>query len=229
MAEGGLSPSEVGREIAGHAQAEGGRRDWVIAVVEASLLAVVAVLAAWSGYASAKWATESRLDLARASTARTEAASEELVATTTRNFDASTFTAWFVADVAGNKEKMALAERRFRPGFLVAFNAWLATNPDTNTSAPPGPTYMPEYQQPDADRAALLNKKADTFYARGSQDGTRGDDYVRITVYLATVLFLIAIAGHFQIRGVRIGLIVVGSAVLVFSVVQLLGLPLPPA
>jgi len=222
MAEGGLSPSEVGREIAGHAHDEGARRDWVIAVIEASLLAVVAVLAAWSGYASAKWATESRLDLARASTARTEAASEELVATTTRNFDASTFTAWFVADVAGNTDKMSLAERRFRPGFLVAFNAWLATNPDTNPNAPPGPTYMPEYQQPD-------QAKADSLYAQGSQDGTRGDDYVRITVYLATVLFLIAIAGHFQIRGVRIGLIVVGGAVLVFSVVQLLGLPLPPA
>ena len=40
---------------------------------------------------------------------------------------------------------------------------------------------------------------------------------MRITVYLATVLFLIAISSHFSIRGVRIGLIAVGGAVLLVS------------
>ena len=37
-------------------------------IVEALLLAVVAVLAAYSGFASAKWGTESSLTLAKAST-----------------------------------------------------------------------------------------------------------------------------------------------------------------
>ena len=35
---------------------------------------------------------------------------------------------------------------RLRPQFLVAFNAWIATNPLHNPKAPPGPTYMPQYQ-----------------------------------------------------------------------------------
>ncbi len=38
--------------------------------------------------------------------------------------------------------------RRFRPQFLVAFNAWIATNLLHNPKAPPGPTYMPQYQLP---------------------------------------------------------------------------------
>jgi len=49
------------------------------------------------------------------------------------------------------------------------------------------------------------------------------------TVYLATVLFLVAISGHFRIRGVRIGLIVVSGLVLAVSVIDLAGLPPPPA
>jgi hypothetical protein len=49
-----------------------------------------------------------------------------------RNFDALTFNAWFTAYVVGNKNAMQVAERRFRPQFLVAFNAWLATHAFTN-------------------------------------------------------------------------------------------------
>src|SRR6516165_10270427 len=103
MPEGGLSASEVGKEIAEHHRRDGDNgeettaRDRWITILEATLLAVVALLAAWSGYASAKWATESRLDLSRASTARTEAGSAELAASETRNFDSSTFGDWFNA------------------------------------------------------------------------------------------------------------------------------------
>src|SRR3974377_372797 len=100
MPEGGLATSEVGNEIASHAphsKTHEEHRDWAIAVIEAVLLALVAVLAAWSGYSSAKWSTESRLKLAQASTARTEASSKELAAMTQRNFDSSTLPPWFFA------------------------------------------------------------------------------------------------------------------------------------
>jgi hypothetical protein len=230
MTEAVLSASEVGKEIAGHSKKDASEehRDRRIAIIEAILLAMVAVLAAWSGFSSAKWSTDSRLKLSQASTARTEASSDQLAAMTQRNFDSSTFTAWFVAYVAGNAQKEAVAERRFTPNFRAAFDAWRATNPDTNPDAPPGPTYMPQYKQPQAVLATALNHKADRLYAEGSTDGTRSDDYVRITVYFATVLFLVAISGHFRVRTVRIGLISVGVVVLVFSVIQLAMLPLPP-
>jgi hypothetical protein len=227
--EGGLSTAEVGKEIAEHARERAdAHHDRRVAIIEAVLLAAVAVLAAWSGYSSAKWSTESRLLLAQGSTARTEASSQELAAMTQRNFDSSTFTAWFVAHVAGNTQMEAVAERRFTPNFLAAFTAWIATNPDTNLNAPPGPTYMPQYKQPQAAAATALNHKADERYAEGATDGTRSDDYVRITVYFATVLFLIAVSGHFRVRSVRIGLIAVGTVIVVFSVIQLALLPLPP-
>src|SRR5689334_2160427 len=151
MGEGGLSPSEVGREIAEHRHRsaehggdDGGQDRWVT-IVEALLLAVVAVLAAWSGYASAKWGTESSLTLAKASATRTEANRAAMDALETKNFDASTFNTWFIAYSAHDEEAMALAEKRFRDEFEVAFQAWLATDPANNPDAPKGPTYMPEY------------------------------------------------------------------------------------
>lgn len=229
MAEVGLSAGEVGEGIVEHAEEEVGEgHDRRLAIIEAVLLAAVAVLAAWSGYSSAKWSTESRLKLAQASAARTEAGTDELGAMSQRNFDSSTFNAWFVAYVAGNPQKEAVAEQRFTPNFRAAFDAWMATDPTTNPNAEPGPTYMPEYKQPQAVSATALNNKADQLYSEGSTDGSRSDDYVRITVYFATVLFLVAISGHFRVRSARIGLIVVGVGILVFSVTQLVSLPLPP-
>jgi len=232
MAE-GLSASDVGKEIAEHREhsraGHDDRRDRIVSIVEAVLLAVVAVLAAWSGYSAAKWSTESRISLASASTARTEASRASLEAMETRNFDSSTFDAWFIAFVADDAADMAVAERRFRPEFDVAFRAWLATNPATNPDAPPGPTYMPEYVEPAAERATQLDEQAAADFEEGEDQGKTADDYVRTTVYLATVLFLVGISGHFRFRVARYGLVAVGSIMLIAASIQLLILPKPPA
>jgi hypothetical protein len=235
----GLSPSEVGKEIAEHhkqaaekdEQSSGGEakgQDRVLVIIEALLLAVVAVLAAYSGFAAAKWGTESSLQLAKASAARTEANRAAYQAADLRNFDSLTFNAWFTAYVAGNKNAMRVAEYRFRPAFLVAFNAWLKTHPFTNPNAPKGPTYMSEYHQPELVQANRLDAMADSHYALGEAGGGNSDGYVRTTVYLATVLFLVGISGHFRVRAARIGLIGVGGVILVFACVLLILAPKPP-
>ena len=231
MAE-GLSAAEVGKEIGEHRHRgsstdahEVRGRDRVITVVEAVLLAVVALVAAWSGYASSKWSTESRVFLAEASSARTDANRAQLSGMEIRNLDASMFNTWFIAYSAGNTAAMDLAERRFRPEFEVAFDAWLATDPVDNPDAPPGPTYMPEYAQPDLERAEELDAHADERFEAGEDAGQTADKYVQTTVYLATVLFLVGISGHFRVRKARVGLVVVGVVVLTLAVVSLATLP----
>jgi hypothetical protein len=232
MAE-GLAPEEVGKEIAERAEpggddTAGKRRDQLLSITEAVLLSIVALLAAWSGYAAAKWSTESRVGLAKASAARTEAGRATLKATDLRNFDSSTFEAWFAAYTVHNKQAMALAEQRFRPGFRVAFDAWRATNPETNPNAPRGPTYMPQYHQPGLREAEALNTQADAAFAAGALAGERSDKYIRTTVFLASVLFIVGISAHFPLPGVRYGLVALGGVMLVFSLVQLTQLPGPP-
>ena len=106
---------------------------------------------------------------------------------------------------------MADAKKRFSPNFRTAFEAWQATNPETNPAAPPGPTYMPQYRQPAKARAAALNAQASVDYAAGEKAGANSDDYVRTTVFLATVLFLAGIGSHFGYRAIRYGLAGVAS------------------
>lgn len=231
MAE-GLSASEVGKEIGEYKHAaethEKDRRDRVLSVLEALLLSLVAVLAAYSGYAAAKWSTESSVSLAKASAARTKANRADLEALQLRTLDSVSFNAWFSAFTAGNSGAEHLAEKRLRPGYRPAFYAWLATDPAHNSKAPPGPSYMPQYVIPQEAKASTEDAQADASFARGSAAGATGDKYVRDTVFLATILFLVGISGHFPLRQARYALIGVGSLILVFAVVQLLGLPGPP-
>jgi hypothetical protein len=160
--------------------------------------------------------------------ARRCAARADLDAREDRNFDVSTFEAWFDAFVAGNQDAMALAERRFRPEFAAAFDAWRATNPETNPAAPRGPTYMPEYEQPGLEQAKALDEEADQAFAEGVSAGQTSDSYIRATVFLASVLFLVGISAHFPGRSARYGLIALSAVVLVVSLVQLAQLPRPP-
>jgi len=230
----GLSASEVGKEIgehrkeAEHSEGEAHHRERLLSITEAVLLSVVAILAAYSGFAAAKWSTESSITLAKASAARTKANRADLEALQVRTLDSVSFNAWFSAFVAGNTNAERLAEKRLRPGYRPAFHAWLATDPANNPDAPPGPSYMPQYVIPQETASKALDAQADANFKRGSEAGSTGDKYVRDTVYLATVLFLVGISGHFPVRQGRYALIGIGTLFLAFAVVQLLNLPGPP-
>jgi hypothetical protein len=234
MAE-GLSSSEVAGEISRHkahasgdnhadeSDDENGARshDRTLSIIEAVMLAIVALLAAYTGYASAKWNTESSVRLAQASAARTEANRAALNAQDLRNFDSTTFNTWFTAYVAGDSTAEAVATRRFRPPFKVAFDAWLATHPFTNAKAPPGPTYMPQYKQPELAASVALDTKATKEYTLGVQAGSNADSYIRDTIYLATILFLIGISGHFRFFWIRVGLVSLSGLMLVVAIVEI--------
>jgi hypothetical protein len=206
----------------------GGRHPRIVQVCEAVLLAIVTLTAAWAGYSAARWSTESRVEIAESSTLRNLATRDDLEANTLRNFDASTFNAWFIAFTLNSPAKEVIAERRFRPAFRVAFNAWMATNPLHNPHAPPGPTYMPQYKLLPQTEASKLDGEATAKFNAGNQAGTTSDNFVQITVFLAAVLFLVGIGSSFKLYGVRYALITFGAALLIISLVlitQQPGLP----
>jgi hypothetical protein len=231
----GLSASEVGKEIGEHAKhaehqaAESARRhSRSLSIAEALLLSVVALTAAWSGYAAAKWSTESSLRLAKASATRTKANRAFQGSLTLRSQDAANFNAWFTAYLLGDRRGQQVAERRFRPQYDVAFRAWLRTKPFTNPAAPKGPQYMPQYHPTGAAASKALDAQANAYYSEGEHAAVTGDKYIRVTVILASVLFLVGISSHFPLTGIRIGLIGVGAALLLFAAVEILQLPRPP-
>ena len=226
----GLSPIEVGRELHEHTKEPhepggGTRHSRMVQIGEALLLSLVTIAAAWSGYAAAVWGTESRIELARAATLRNLATRADLSALSTRNFDSSTFNAWFTAYTLDDTNKQAIAKRRFRPEYKLAFDAWMATDPFTNPKAPPGPSYMPQYQLADQAKAEVLDREAVAASAVGHHAGVVGDDYIRITVFLAAVLFLVGIGSTFKLHTIRYALIGIGSLLLLLATVLLLQQP----
>jgi hypothetical protein len=220
LAERRREQHEPGRASSGH--------DRVIAITEALMLSVVALLAAWSGYSAASWGTEASDLLARSSQLQVAAQAKTEEALQIRTFDSVAFDGALSAYLSGNRDAFDLAVRRMRPEYRRAFRAWLKLRPLEDRSAPADPTRLAQYRIPEEAEGRALAARAQADYTAANRAGDDSDGYVRLTVILASVLFLLGISGHFTVRAARYGLIGVGSVLILYSLVTMLRLPGPP-
>jgi hypothetical protein len=167
--------------------------------------------------------------VAEASTTRSEANVATIQATQIRTLDSIAFNTIVGAYFAHNASAYRIAVARLRPGFRPAFQAWAALHPLRNPHAPPDPSYMPQYRVPQEAQAKVLDARADAQFSEGEAASTTADKYVRLTVLLAAVLFLVGIGSRFPVRVARYGLNCVAGVLLVVCLIELLGLPGPPA
>jgi hypothetical protein len=202
-------------------------RRWedITEILEAIALGLVAVATAWSGYQAARWDGRQALFYGHSATIRIEADEKLTLGGQQRLLDVSTFNTWVQAESRGDSELADLYVRRFSPEYRVAFDAWLATNPFENENAPAGPSFMPEYENQLLEEGTALNARATVVFDEGTKARETAEQYVRLTVLLATVLFLIALSQRFRVRGVRIGLLVVAVALFAYDAVSIAGLP----
>ncbi|HEX3229482.1 MAG TPA: hypothetical protein VHQ95_10980, partial [Pyrinomonadaceae bacterium] len=176
----------------------------MIEIIEAFILALVAVATAWSGYQAAEWAGKRSQQYAEATRLRVTAEGLATLAGQERIYDSDTFDSWLAAKLDGKEEAAGFFERRFRDEYRPAFAAWIGTDPFKNAQAPPGPIFMPEYHNAKHEQFLGLNKQAAEIADRGTKSGETGDEYVRITVLLATVLLITAIGQRFRFKTVRL-------------------------
>ncbi len=213
---------EVSSHLREHApQGEGRARAEILEILEAILLAVVAVATALSGYQAARFDGISGKDYATASRYRVQSEQVSLTSNQTLIYNSGTLTAWLQAETSHDTALAGILARRFTPNYEVAFEAWLKTDPLTNTHAPPGPRYMPQYKDPLTAQANALSAQSTEAYNHGVESRDTADNYVRLTVILAAVLFLIAIGQRFHIRGVRLGVLGIAGALIVYASVLL--------
>ena len=195
-------------------------------IVEAILLAMVAIATAWSGYQAALWdgMQDERYELS--TKLRVDAEGMKTLGDQERLYDALTFSEWLKADAGGQQKIAQLFERRFRPEFRLAFEAWLKTDPLNDPKAPPGPQLMPEYHNAHLEQSAKSRQRRPRSYSsRGQKPRATSDMYVRVTVLLATVLLLTAIAQRFKTHQVRVGLAVVAMVLLCLPLWRIIHLP----
>src|SRR5213083_3708416 len=117
----------------------------VIEIIEALILALVAVATAWSGYQAASWAGRRAEEYAKANRLRVTAEGLATLAGQERIYDSDTFNSWLAAKLDGKSQAAEFFERRFRDEYRPAFAAWMKRDPFNNAQAPPGPIFMPEY------------------------------------------------------------------------------------
>ena len=199
------------------------RRIETIEILEAILLAIVAIATALSGYQAALWDGESAKEYATSSRLRSESVEQR---TSTAN-------------------QIAHLQRRHSHGLAAGLRR-------RGRGAPEGPREplhsrvqgrlrrlgrdrphdQPETRRParatcrstrtrSLEEAAELNKEASHAFDLGVEYRATGEHYVRVTVILAAVLFLIAIGQRFKVRGVRYSVNIVAGVFLVYALYPL--------
>jgi hypothetical protein len=225
MSEGGDSNVEIAHMLSERKESSESLRHEILEIAEAVVLAIVAITTAWSGYQAALWTGQQAELYGQASKLRIQAEGSATQANQERLYNAATVVEWMKAEAHSDKKLAGLFERRFLPEFRPAFEAWKKTDPLNNPNAPAGPQSMAEFRSSKTEEAAKLNDRATEVFEQCTRDRQYSDQYVRITVTLATVLLLMAISQRFKTRDVRLGLLVVAAVVLCFPVVHILTLP----
>jgi len=184
------------------------RRERINELVAVLLLSIATVCVAWSGYQAAKWSGVQARRYAQASTARSLATRASTLGGQERLQDLLNFNRWLEESTTGDTALAALYERRFRPEFRPAFDAWLAQDPLHNDRAIATPLRMPQYKLASFEKADALERLADHRFEQGKEATEHADDYIFGTVFFAAVLFFAGISMRFAWQPMRVVVLV---------------------
>ncbi|MFD7307925.1 hypothetical protein [Promicromonospora sp. NPDC059942] len=194
---------------------------WSVENVAVALLAVTAVLTAWSGFEASKWGGEMSIAFSRASTQRIEATRQATTAEAARAVDLQVFGIWLQATAEDDQELAECTRERFTEHFTPAFDEWLAARPRKNADAPASPFALDSYVPPGRVEAQEADARADAYFEDALTDNRRGDNYTLLTVLFALVLFFGALANRFDSPR-RSWTVLAGAGVLLLFGVSLL-------
>jgi hypothetical protein len=200
------------------------RERW-LEIAAALLLSLATLGIAWSGYQAAKWSGLQARRYTQASTARSLANRASTLAAQDRTQDLLNFNRWLEVATEGDTQLATLYERRFRDEFRPAFERWLADDPLHNVNAIPSPLREKNYVLANAVKADKLEKLGDVRFDQGKDATEHADDYVFVTVFFAVVLFFAGISLRFAWLPMRILILGLGTALLIYGAVRLGTLP----
>lgn len=226
------NPSQNDTDASTSEQADGwlrrSRAHWLrlLETIGVIVLSMAALATSWSTYQSGRWRGMMSMSYGQASTQRIESVRASQIANRQIQVDLQLFSGWLDATAAGNKQLADFYQARFRPEFAPAFNAWLASNPLTNTQALRSPFEQPEYTLAAAVEADRLENQASQTFATGVSANDIGDDYVFNAVLLALALFFAGMSSRFATLRVRGALVLMALGLLLIGMVNLIRYPI---
>ncbi len=181
------------------------------------LISVASVLSAWCAYQSARWGSSQAQLYARANASRVESLRQSGIANRQTMIDVNLFVEYENALTSKNTALATFLLQRFPDRLKVAVQAWLATNPTRNPAAPSSPFIMKQYHLQAQDQADDLEQKARSYFEGGIAANETGDRYILMTVLFASVSFLAGVGSKFDVRGMVVAALALGSIVLVVA------------
>lgn len=194
-------------------------------VYETIVLALATLATAWAGYQAGQWNNLQTILNNHATNLRIE--STQLVADAQQSqlVDVTLFTEWVNATALNRPQLADYYRARFRDEFTPAFEAWLATGPETNPDAPTSPFDMPEYGIAALGKADALIEQAGLRAQDAERAGSFGDQYTISVVILAGALLLGGIANRFEWAELRATVVAIALLILLFCVITIVRLP----
>ena len=190
------------------------------------LLALAAVATAWSSYQANRWNGEQAKVASRTNALRIDAAHAQGLAEGQQQADLATFNQWIDGYTTGNTELQEFYATRFRPEFRTAFDAWLATSPFNDSSAPQSPFAMPQYQLAATDEARRLDGEAAVSADIVQRNIQRSSNYVLGVVIFAVALFFAGVSTRPRNPRSQWALLIVGGTLFVGAVAWLATFPI---
>ncbi len=200
-------------------------RERILEFVAVLLLSVATVCIAWSGYQAAKWSGLQARHYAQASTARALANRASTLGGQERIQDLLNFNRWLEVSSAGDQQLTQLYERRFRPEFRPAFEAWIKQDPLVNTRAIASPLLMPQYKLANLEKADHLEAIGDHRFEQAKEATEHADSYIFGTVFFAAVLFFSGISMRFNWFPMRVTVLTLSAIFLGYGIIHLANLP----
>ena len=232
-----------------HQPVEGDRRnvgernlDRRFELIEAIILAIATVFTAWSAFQATKWSGVQANSYSVAAAERATGTRAANVATAQITIDVSSFQAWLgaISDENERGQTSFDADGNYTPdpdllsGFLhdrfsdemqPAFDEWIASDPFSGGDAAPTPFDLPSYQLTSIAAMQEVDASAEASAAKARQANQRGDNYVLVTVLLASVLFFAGISSKMDTLRARMLLTSLAIIVLLVGVVLVVAMP----
>jgi hypothetical protein len=197
-----------------------------VEVLATVLLAVAAVATAWCSYQATRWNGEQAKASAGASAARFQAARAADLANAQTQVDVATFSSWVDAYARDEAQLADFYRARFRPEFVPAVEAWLATQPLVNSDAPLTPFRMPQYQLAATTNADRLDQQAEALAADVRRDIQHASNYVLGVVLFAVALFFAGISTKLTSTVLRVVTVAMGCTAFLGTVAWVATFPI---
>lgn len=201
------------------------RHDARLELLVTILLAIATVATAWSSYQSARWSGVQTINFSSANAARVQSTAQSTLAGQQTQLDVATFIAWADAYATDETVLSDFYFKRFRVEFKPAVDAWVATRPLKNPSAPLTPFVMPEYRLAAEDRSRALMRQAEAATAQAKVDNQRSDNYVLAVVLFASALFFAGISTKLAAFRLRVTIVALGYALFVGALIWVATFP----